>query len=168
MMFFLSDKYYYMASLIFIISGITDFLDGYIARKYNMITNLGKFLDPLADKLTQLSLCICLYFRYKSLKFLLIIFLCKEILMLIGGLKIFKHNMIVYESRWFGKLSTFVFYISTFFMIIFYNIPQNIVFIYSAIIIFFTIFALVMYIIDYFNIKKNRSSFTKEENFNDL
>ena len=71
-------KDYATAGVILAASCLTDLADGQIARRFNMITNLGKVLDPLADKLTQLSLFLCLSSRHRMLKYLLVIFLIKE------------------------------------------------------------------------------------------
>jgi cardiolipin synthase len=69
---------YHAAALVLAASCLTDMVDGKIARKYNMISQVGKVLDPLADKLTQLGLLICLSRKRTILKYLLVIFLIKE------------------------------------------------------------------------------------------
>lgn len=69
---------YTIAAVILAVSCLTDMVDGKIARKFNMISNLGKFLDPVADKLTQLCLMICLSFRHKAVRIMLLLFLVKE------------------------------------------------------------------------------------------
>lgn len=74
--------------IILIASGISDVLDGYIARKYNMITELGKCLDPIADKLTQFVLLICLLVKYPMAKITLTIFVVKEIIVTVMGYKV--------------------------------------------------------------------------------
>ncbi len=165
--FNLSYDYFFIPALILILSGITDVLDGFIARKYNSITQLGKILDPLADKLTQFALCLCFTIRYNGLLFLLIIFLLKEILMLLGGILLVKSGFKIQSARWYGKLSTFVFYLSTFILILIYDVPMIFLFIYSLIIIIFTLFSLLMYIFEYFNIRKDKLDSSKEK-INDL
>ena len=77
--------YIWLSAIILLISGLTDVVDGIIARKCNMITQLGKILDPLADKLTQASVGIALCIRHPELIPFVIIFVVKEILMLVGG-----------------------------------------------------------------------------------
>lgn len=69
---------YILAAVILAASCLTDMIDGKIARKFNMVTNLGKFLDPMADKLTQLSLMVCLSFRHRAVRLMLLLFLVKE------------------------------------------------------------------------------------------
>ena len=69
---------YHLAGLILALSCLTDLLDGKVARHFNMVTNLGKLLDPLADKATQLALTLCLSIRYPVLRPVLVLFLIKE------------------------------------------------------------------------------------------
>lgn len=77
---------YYLAAAVVVASGITDFLDGQIARRCNMITEFGKFLDPLADKLTQGTLFLCIAINYPLMWILLAIWLLKDGFMAIMGL----------------------------------------------------------------------------------
>ena len=108
----LSD--YYAAAILVGVSSITDMFDGLIARKYNMITELGKLLDPLADKLTQCALLICLL-RYKFMYYLLALFVVKESFMAIMGLVMLKHNgKKLNGAKWFGKVSTALVYVVMF------------------------------------------------------
>ena len=72
---------------ILVLSGITDFLDGKIARKFNMISELGKILDPVADKVTQGVLLICFLYKYKTVRYVFILFLLKEIYMSVMEVK---------------------------------------------------------------------------------
>ena len=69
---------YYMAAVLVGISGLTDMFDGKVARKFNMITELGKFIDPLADKLTQGALVLCFAVRYPLMRAVLALFILKE------------------------------------------------------------------------------------------
>ncbi|HEX3025829.1 MAG TPA: CDP-alcohol phosphatidyltransferase family protein, partial [Clostridia bacterium] len=76
-----------IAAIVLIVSGLTDILDGIIARKFNMTTALGRILDPLADKLTQASVCICLVVKKVAPVWLLLLLILKEVLMIAGGAK---------------------------------------------------------------------------------
>ena len=69
---------YYLAAGVILVSTITDFLDGQVARRFHMITELGKFLDPLADKLTHGAVAVCLAFRYETMRYLFALMLVKE------------------------------------------------------------------------------------------
>lgn len=106
-----TTKDYYIAAAIVALSGFTDFLDGRIARKYNMITELGKLIDPVADKLTQCALLFCLATRYKLMWLLLIFMLVKESIMFFGGLYLAKYHKKLDGANWYGKVATFIFYI---------------------------------------------------------
>jgi cardiolipin synthase (CMP-forming) len=101
---------YLRAAIIVFISGMTDFLDGFIARKYHMITDLGKIIDPLADKLTQASLIFVLIVKIKWMYLLLIMFLLLQLFLVIAGLVMLKKGTKLNGSKWFGKVSTTVFY----------------------------------------------------------
>ena len=100
----------YWALGVLLLSGLTDMLDGIIARRFNQITEVGKLLDPLADKLTQVVVLACLAIRNNALIPLTIICLIKEVLQLIGGWLLLSRKDIIRGSKWFGKVSTFTFY----------------------------------------------------------
>lgn len=118
---------YLLAGSILVLSGVTDMLDGFIARKHDMITDLGKILDPLADKLTQVTVCLCLAVRKKELFILLIFFILKEVVMLAGGLIILHKNHRIEGAKWFGKVNTIVFYAVMIAVISFPMLPQWVV-----------------------------------------
>lgn len=98
------------ATLILVLSGLTDCVDGYIARHFNQITDLGKILDPFADKLTQAAVAIMLTIKYRQMAPLLAVFVIKELLMLVGGLFILKSGKHPGGAQWWGKLATIIFY----------------------------------------------------------
>ena len=99
------------AFLTLLVSGITDMLDGVIARKFNQITDCGKLLDPLSDKLTQVAVVVALTTRYTELLPLTILCFVKELCQGVGGVILLKKGSAVRGSKWFGKMSTVVFYI---------------------------------------------------------
>ena len=95
------------------LSGITDLFDGIIARKFNQISEIGKILDPIADKLTQVTVILCLAIRLPRLWPLVILCGVKELLQAIGALlMLLRGNGRVQAAKWYGKVSTFVFYVS--------------------------------------------------------
>lgn len=100
-------------------SGLTDFLDGFIARHYHQVSELGKTLDPIADKLTQLAIIFVLVFTVSYMWILFALFLIKEASMLICWLRLQAKGKYFNGALWFGKISTAVFYISMFLMIAF-------------------------------------------------
>ena len=105
-------KGYFIAALVLLaVSGITDTLDGTIARKFNQISSLGKLLDPLADKLTVLAVVICLTIRHSQMWLLLGILIVKEGLMLTGAYILLKKGTRPSESKIWGKVATFLLYV---------------------------------------------------------
>lgn len=110
--------YYFMrnelvpAGIVLILSGLSDMLDGMIARKFNQFTELGQMLDPLSDKLTQGAVAVCLAIEQPVLIPLLGIFVLKEILMVVAACLLIKKKKRPTGSRWYGKVATVLFYIS--------------------------------------------------------
>lgn len=117
-----TDSEYYLAAAIIGLSGFTDLLDGKIARKYNMVTEFGKFLDPLADKLTQAALVFCLTTKYTWVWALVVIFVVKEGFMLVMGAIFLRKGKKLNGAMWFGKVCTAVLYLVMFLLLVFPNI----------------------------------------------
>lgn len=109
---------YQLAARLFLLSSFTDILDGFIARHFNMISSLGKVLEPIADKLTVLSLILCICTRYTEVKLLLVLIALKEIIMGIEGIIILQKTGKTFSSRWFGKMAAFIIYLIIFLYII--------------------------------------------------
>lgn len=97
--------------IIFIISGLFDLLDGYIARRYHMETKLGAVLDPLADKLMLLTALLCFAYYHYIPYWIVIIVGAKELLMIGGGVLAYRQDIITRANAW-GKIATFLFHIS--------------------------------------------------------
>ncbi|MCF3943577.1 CDP-alcohol phosphatidyltransferase family protein [Oceanobacillus alkalisoli] len=118
---------YYVIGLIILLSGLTDALDGWIARTFNQITELGKIVDPIADKLTQTAIVACLLFRYPYMWILFILFILKELFMGINGLILLKRGKKLDGAKWFGKVSTAVFYLAMGILITFPNLDTYLI-----------------------------------------
>lgn len=101
---------YMQAAAIVFASGLTDFLDGFVARTFNMVTEFGKLIDPMADKLTQAALLFVLIVKIKYMFLLLILFVVMQSFMLVAGLAMLRKGKRLNGSKWFGKVSTTVFY----------------------------------------------------------
>ena len=102
---------YVAGFIVLTISGLTDVLDGCIARKFNFITNFGKLIDPLADKSTQVAVLAALTFRGIIPLWMLIIVFVKELVMVAGASFLYGKKLVV-SSRWYGKLTTVLFYVA--------------------------------------------------------
>lgn len=111
---------YIAAFIVMIVAALTDVFDGKIARKYNMVSNLGKILDPIADKLSQIAIVVILIVKFWSfdgpLKYLLFLFIFKELVMVIAGVILLSLGMRPVAAEVWGKVATVVFY--TFMIII--------------------------------------------------
>lgn len=103
---------YIAAFITMIVAALTDVFDGKIARKFNMVSNLGKILDPIADKLSQIAIVIILLVKFWDgpLKYILFLFIFKELLMVIGAGILMAKGMRPVAAEVWGKLATVVFY----------------------------------------------------------
>lgn len=145
------------AGVVLLISGATDMLDGYIARHFNQITQLGQILDPIADKLTQATVVICIAIMHQQNKLLIplvLIFLAKEILMGIGSLVLLRRGARPTAALWFGKVATMVFYAVMLIIVFFPAMNDLAVTILVAIVAAFMVFALIRYAMLFFQLLK--------------
>ncbi|MBT2731330.1 CDP-alcohol phosphatidyltransferase family protein [Carnobacterium sp. ISL-102] len=118
-------KDYYLAGMIVVFSGLTDLLDGIIARKLNQITEVGKLLDPVADKLTQIAVIICLMSRYEKMWIVILLFIAKELFMAINAIILYRQGKKLDGAKWFGKIATAVFYACMTFLVAFPTIQLS-------------------------------------------
>ena len=143
--FALQDNYV-IAAIFLILSGFTDVADGFIARKYNLITDFGKLMDPLADKCTQVATLIVLVAQSIVPIWILIVVIVKEILLIAGASFLYGKDLVV-SSKWYGKISTVLFYVAIFFSMIIkqFNLPYTFDTYIYYLAVLFTLFSLVMY-----------------------
>ena len=118
-----TDRGYYIAAAVMGISSITDMLDGLVARKFNMITEFGKFLDPFADKMTHGAILLCLWTRYPYMAVLVILFVVKEGFMAVMGLVKLREGKKLDGAMWFGKVCTALLFVVMFVLILVPHIP---------------------------------------------
>lgn len=118
---FLKDEYF-LSVTILCMSGITDLLDGTVARKTGQTTRLGAILDPFADKLTLISAIICLSFKFSGLAPFVGVLLAKDLAMLIVGGIFLMNGIDPPAARWYGKVSTVLFYFSAVSLVFFSKI----------------------------------------------
>lgn len=106
---FLNEKYL-LSAICIGLSGISDCLDGFFARRLNQVTPLGKILDPIADKITLISVMFCMVFYAPNVIPILIVLIAKDVIMLMGGVSLLRRRITPPAAEWFGKLATIVFY----------------------------------------------------------
>ena len=103
---YLGLQNYLWSAVLVVLSGVTDVLDGIIARKFNMISDIGKVLDPFADKATQMTMMLLLITRFPIMLLPFIISMAKEIFMTVSGYMVIKKCGIVMGADWHGKAAT--------------------------------------------------------------
>lgn len=109
--FFMRDRLAVAVTLL-VISGLSDLFDGMIARRFNQITELGKMLDPLADKITQGVVALCLAVKIPEIRLILMLFILKELGMLVCAILLIKRKKKPGAAQWYGKVGTTLFYVS--------------------------------------------------------
>ena len=105
------------------LSGVTDVVDGFIARRYGMVSNVGRILDPAADKLTQIAVMACLCFRFPQMTIPLALLVIKELTNGIIGLVMMHKNRDALDSKWHGKLTTVFIYFTSVAHLLWPSIP---------------------------------------------
>ncbi len=169
--YFIVVDNYPLAFAFLVLSGLTDVLDGFIARKFNFITNFGKLIDPLADKATQVAVLLALTFKGIIPFWIIIVVFLKEATMVAGASFLYGKELVV-SSKWFGKLATVLFYlaIACSFGIKYWNmkslditnsiapLPQFDLWIYYLALAM-TLFSLVMYYVTFY-----KQGYLKKEN----
>lgn len=114
----------YWAAGIYALAFLTDVLDGYIARKYDLITKLGRILDPLSDKLMTFTVILCVCLAGIIPRWAALIFFCKELALGVGGMFLLRRTHDVISANWLGKLSTGVFFVVLAALVLFPQIPR--------------------------------------------
>lgn len=150
-LYFLSIDNYILTFVFLTLSGITDVLDGFIARKFNFITDFGKLIDPLADKATQLLTLGALVLKNIIPLWILGLLVLKEFVMIAGASFLYGKELVV-SSKWYGKLATVLIYVAIVCSLVIkqFSLPFKFdTYIYYLAIIS-TIFSLIMYIKAFF------------------
>lgn len=155
---------FFRATLILAISSLTDFIDGKIARKYNMISNFGKVLDPIADKLTHITIAVCLCFQFPQMVYVLILLLIKEISMMIMALYgTFRKSKKIWDSaQWYGKVCTTIVFVVFIALVLFPHMPATAVNILLIICSISLAGSLFMYVRMFWHLNSKRFADTAE------
>ncbi len=106
-----------------VLSGVTDVADGFIARRFHMISDLGKVLDPVADKLTQTAMLVCLLVRYPKMGVPLLMMVVKETFMAVSGVLVICRTGVVLGAQWHGKAATCLLYAAMFLHVFVRDLP---------------------------------------------
>ena len=153
---FALGKYYVTFALI-CVSALTDVLDGWIARKFNMISRLGMILDPVADKLTQMATLFCLISRFSYMIYPLVILVFKEVCTGVTGLISIKRTNTVEGAVWHGKLTTVTLYTMMGVHLLWYNLPRTVSLIMVGVCIGIMLMSFIMYSVRNITAIKNKS-----------
>ena len=144
--FLVPESYFYLPAVVLLLSGLTDMLDGYFARRFHQITPLGQFLDPVADKLTMFTVIVCLAVSHKAVLMLLLIFVVKELAPALIGLVLLKSWRNSIPAKWYGKVTTILLYALLCGVLIFPQMPENLLFYLALIPAAFIILSFIFYL----------------------
>ena len=111
--------------VVLVLSGLTDALDGYIARHFDMVSDFGKALDPIADKLTQLAMLCCLVIRFPRMIWLIAVLCVKEIFVASTQLAVIHKNEVVLGADWHGKVTTILLYAVMILHLLWLDLPES-------------------------------------------
>ncbi len=145
---------YFLAGAIMAVSCLTDMIDGKIARHFNMISNVGKILDPFADKVTQFTLTLCLSLKYPVLRSVLILFVVKELFQLIAGIVNLRKGKMLPGALMAGKVCTTILFVSLIALVLFPDLNPWMIDTIAVIDALFLCISFISYILAY--VGKNR------------
>lgn len=157
---FFNSEHYLYAAFMLVLSAISDFLDGIVARALNQVTALGKILDPIADKMTLIAVLLCICTMFPVIVYFAAALIVKDVLMLIGGAVLIKKKITPPSAKWYGKVGTAMFYFSVI-LIVVLKIIYRIEVSNTLIIVLFTlttammIFAVVKYFLTFMSLIKD-------------
>lgn len=141
---YFADEYINAVGIL-LLSGFTDIVDGFIARKFNMISNLGKILDPIADKLTQGLIILCLSVKFPYMISVFILMAVKELILGIVGIMAIKRTKKVKCANWHGKITTFLLYFTIICHILWPDISIAVSYTLVGVCVFFILLSFGMY-----------------------
>lgn len=139
------EQKYLETGLLLLLSGATDIVDGFIARTFHMISDLGKILDPIADKLTQAAMLFCLFTRFPLMLLPLALMVVKEFYMGVTGFMVIQKTGKVLGANWHGKVATCLLYIMMILHVVWLDIPKTISNISISACVLMMVISLILY-----------------------
>lgn len=152
---------YFIAAAILAVSCLTDLVDGKIARHFNMISTVGKILDPLADKATQFTLIVCLAMKHHIIRYMVVLFFVKEVFQLTAGLLTIRKGRMLRGALLTGKICTAILFISLIVMVLMPGLHEDIITTITLVDIFFLLISFADYIATYLFGSKRFEPFEK-------
>ena len=146
---------YMWATAVVLFSSLTDLFDGMIARKFNQVTELGKVLDPVADKLTHAAMAVCLITRYPLMWALVALMAVKEGYMAVMGIRYLKKDQMMDGAMWYGKICTATLFTGMVVLFFFYQLPPVAANVIIGIMMVVMLVTFLLYIRFYGQMKKN-------------
>ena len=159
--FLLPEQYFYLPAVVLLLSGLTDILDGYFARRFHQITPLGQFLDPVADKLTMFTVIVCLSVNHRAILMLFLIFVVKEVALALIGLILLKSWRNSIPAKWYGKVTTILLYLLLCAVLLFPQMSETLLFYLALIPAAFIILSFIFYLKEI--IKKEKMHYDDSE-----
>ncbi len=153
---YLAKKDYVLVAVLLVVSGITDVADGYVARHFNQVSNLGKMLDPVADKFTEGILMILLALRFPLMWMLVGVFAVGAFLMSFWGIRAINRSHFVNPAHWYGKITTVILYAATFTLLLWDSIPMKAANIIIVVCTLLVIGNVTMYGLFYMKLRRER------------
>lgn len=139
------EENFVWTGILLIVSGLTDTIDGFVARKFHMISDLGKVLDPIADKLTQAAMLFCLLTRFPLMIAPLALMVVKEFFMGVTGILVIQKTGKVFGADWHGKVNTWLLYAMMILHVFWYEIPQTVSAVLIGICVIMMLISLILY-----------------------
>ncbi len=150
---------HFYAAIVYALAGVTDVLDGMIARKFNLITRLGKILDPLADKMMTITVFVCITISGIIPWWIIALIFAKDLMLVLGGVSLYQEMSAVFKSNIFGKLATIFLVLGGIVLLLFENLVPEIfktVFAYGA--VFLSFLAFFSYLYQFIKFKKTHDT----------
>lgn len=149
--------------VLFLLIWMTDALDGFIARAFDQVSEFGKVLDPLVDKIFQITTGICLFMVDRLPLWVPLIMITKELLMVIGGMIMFRQRDVFVDAQWFGKLTTILLVIAFSFAMLLDDQYVHLIPFIFIVPVSLSIFSLLSYIRFYLNSNEEKDDSTTDK-----